>query len=257
MKIGFFDSGLGGVVVMNSVIELLPQYDYEFYGDTANLPYGQKSEEEIFLLTKRGVEHLFSADCILVVIACNTASAETLRRLQDEWLPITYPDRKILGVIIPMVEEVILSGVREAILIATTRTIASQKYEREFSKFTVAPNLHSIATPELAPLIEAGKIETAIELTNLIVGKEVREGSALILGCTHYALLKPALLNQFGTETKIFSPTEIIPYKLAVYLTWHDEIEIQLSRGGTQNVYLTNEREDYLPLITFLKTNAV
>ena len=87
MKIGFFDSGLGGLTILESVVKALPDYDYAYYGDTANLPYGDKTEEEIFNLTRKGIEELFKLDCLLVIIACNTASAETLRKLQDNFLP--------------------------------------------------------------------------------------------------------------------------------------------------------------------------
>ena len=107
MKIGFFDSGLGGLTILKAVTQALPSYDYEYFGDTAHVPYGNKSEEEIYELTKAGVEHLFEQECALVIIACNTASAETLRKLQDTFLKEEYPDRNILGVIIPMVEEVL------------------------------------------------------------------------------------------------------------------------------------------------------
>jgi glutamate racemase len=131
MKIGFFDSGLGGLMILKAVAKALPEFDYEFYGDTANLPYGDKSEAAIYELTKQGVEHLFKRDCALVIVACNTASAETLRRLQDEYLPESYPDRRILGVIIPTVEEVMQEKYSNAILLATKRTVESKKYEKE------------------------------------------------------------------------------------------------------------------------------
>ena len=257
MKIGFFDSGLGGLAIMHAVIRLLPQYDYEFYGDTANLPYGEKTEDEIFAFTKQGIEHLFRNDCALVIIACNTASAETLRRLQDGWLPVAYPDRKILGVIIPMVEEVVTSDAKEAVLIATTRTVASKKYDREFAKFAVAPTLTSIATPGLVPLIESGKLAEAVAVVSPIIGGALQRGSALILGCTHYALLKPALLARFGNETKIFSPTEIIPYKLAEYLDRHTEIKNLLSQNSTEHIHLSDIRSDYMSLITHFQTDAI
>jgi glutamate racemase len=107
MKIGFFDSGLGGLTILKAVVKELPQYDYVYYGDTLHLPYGDKTEEEIFTLTKTGIEYLFEKGCVLVIVACNTASAETLRKLQDSWLLETYPDRKVLGVIVPTLERVL------------------------------------------------------------------------------------------------------------------------------------------------------
>ena len=135
MKIGFFDSGLGGLTIMSAVIKKLPQYDYEFYGDTANLPYGDKSEEEIFNLTKRGIDNLFKKNCLLIIVACNTASAETLRELQNNYLIKNYPERKILGVIIPTIETLKEEEIQHAILIGTNRTINSKKYDLELIKY--------------------------------------------------------------------------------------------------------------------------
>ena len=144
MKIGLFDSGLGGLTILKAVARALPAYDYEFYGDTANLPYGDKSEDQIYELTKRGVEHLFSRDCALIIIACNTASAETLRRMQDEYLKEAYPDRRVLGVIIPTIEEVAEAGLTNVLLIGTRRTIESHKFEKEFAISFYIPKISRI-----------------------------------------------------------------------------------------------------------------
>lgn len=246
MKIGFFDSGLGGLVVMNAVRQLLPQYEYVFYGDTEHLPYGDKTEEEIYELTKSGVEHLFQQDCALVILACNTASAETLRCLQDSWLKAEYPDRKLLGVIVPMVEEVIECHSARAVLIATNRTISSQKYERVFGTFPAAPSLFSIATPTLVPLIEAGRIEEAFyEVDEIIVQALAAGADSLILGCTHYALLLPLLQERYGNDIMFFSPDRIIPKKVLKYLERHSEIKLNLSCQSTVEVQLSKNRPEY------------
>ncbi len=246
MKIGFFDSGLGGLTILKAVATHLPEYDYEYYGDTANLPYGDKTEEEIYELTKQGMEHLFERDCLLVIIACNTASAETLRQLQDTFLPSEYPDRKILGVVIPMVEEVVDCNAKRAVLIATKRTVESRKYDREFAKFATAPELVSIATPQLVPLIEQGKLEEAVEEVCPMVDELIaRGGDSLLLGCTHYTLLKEPLTNRYGEQLMVFSQAEIIPMKLASYLHKHSEIAEALSRGGTRNIYFSKQQVGY------------
>jgi glutamate racemase len=247
MKIGFFDSGLGGLVAMNSVRNLLPQYDYVFFGDTANLPFGDKTEEEIFELTRDGIERLFEEDCVLVIVACNTASAETLRRLQDEWLEEQYPGRKLLGVIVPMVEEVLDCNARKAVLIATNRTVSSRKYEQLFEEHEDAPQLVSITTPNLAPLIEMGKTEEAFFEAKDIVNEALKAGAdSLILGCTHYALLRPLLQDYYQTEPlMIFSPDQIIPKKVLRYLQRHNEITDELSERGTVEMFLSATRPEY------------
>ncbi len=256
MKIGFFDSGLGGLLVLKAVAKMLPEYDYEFYGDTANLPYGDKTESEIFELTKRGVEHLFQKDCSLVIIACNTASAATTRRLQEELLKVQYPDRKILGVIIPTVEVVIASSLEQILLIGTNRTINSGKYAAEFDRHSDAPNLISIATPELVPQIEDGELDLALQGVLAVV--QTNEGiDGLILGCTHYAILKHKITEQLlHKKIQIFSQDEIIPAKLKTYLENHPEIENLLSRAGERNVHLTDNSSRYDSVIQELLGGA-
>lgn len=251
MKIGFFDSGLGGLLVMRATAKALPEYDYEYYGDTAHLPYGDKTEREIYELTKSGAEHLFSRGCALVIIACNTASAETLRTLQDEYLPQSpYADRKILGVIIPMVEAVVESDLKRVLLLATKRTVSSGKYHLELGKRNVLRlKIESVASPELVPLIEAGNLlEADLAAANYVLPR-VGEVDGLVLGCTHYALLKDALRAQFGAEKQIFSPDEIIPEKISAYLAAHPEIESKLTREGTRNIFLTEQKQEYDVLI--------
>lgn len=249
MKIGFFDSGLGGLLIMKAVVKNMPEYDYEYYGDTKNLPYGEKTEEEIYEFTKIGIEHLFEKDCALVVIACNTASAETLRRLQDEFLPAHYPDRKILGVIIPVVEEVVASHCKRVLMFATQRTVSSGKYHLELGKRNeIDTKIEAVATPDLVPLIEDGNITAANAITQALIDERIEKGvgvEGLILGCTHYTVLAESLRNTYKDKIKIFSQTEIIPSKLEKYLENHTEIEDVLNGGMKRNVFLTEHREDY------------
>jgi glutamate racemase len=245
MKIGFFDSGLGGLIILKAVAKELPSYDYEFYGDTAHVPYGDRTEEEIEEFTKVGIEYLFLHGCALVIVACNTSSAETLRRLQDSLLTGTYADRRILGVIVPTVEEVVSHGYARAVLIATTRTVSSGKYERELKKLDRSLILISIATPELVPCIEAGQDEAAYALALTTLEATVKAGDVVILGCTHYALLKDRLRAHFGSTVDIISQDEVIPKKLADYLDRHTEITTRLSHTGKRNIHLTAHRPDY------------
>lgn len=245
MNIGFFDSGLGGLLVLKAVAKALPQYGYIYYGDTANLPYGDKTEEEIYELTKKAIGELFARDCLLVIVACNTASAETIRRLQDTYLKEEFPDRKILGVIVPTVEEVFATKRKRAILIATKRTVESGKYERELSKIDSSIDLISISTPELVPLIELHEDEAAVDSARQTLEREVREGGVAILGCTHYILLKDALRKHFGDSLTIISQDEVIPNKLADYLTRHPEVASRLTDTGKRDIVLTKHRPDY------------
>ncbi len=174
MKIGVFDSGLGGVLILKAIAKELPDYDYEYYGDTKHVPFGDRSESEIYEFTKQAVEHLFEKGCLIVILACNTASAETLRKLQDEYLSENYPDRRILGVIIPVVEEVIDHTCKQVVLFGTQRTVGSGKYHLELGKRNeIQTKIEAVATSELVPLLEKGELDEAVAKTCLLIKQRV------------------------------------------------------------------------------------
>lgn len=252
MKIGFFDSGLGGLTVLKAVAEELPQYDYYFFGDTKNLPYGDKTEEEVCLYTESAMRKMFEENCLLIVIACNTASAETLRKLQDGFLQNEYPNRKILGVIIPTIEEMLASDAERALLIATKRTVESGKYERELKLKGSRPIiLNKVAVPELVGYIEAGEIEKAAAKTIEVIDTQTEAGDVIVLGCTHYSLLKITLRDHYGDRYTFVSQDEVVPIRLKDYLQRHPEIEGKLSKNTSRKIYLTKPRSEYE---TFAKT---
>lgn len=248
MKIGIFDSGLGGVLILKAVAKALPEYDYEYYGDTKHVPFGDRSESEIYEFTRAAVEHLFEKGCLIVILACNTASAETLRKLQDEFLPEHYPDRRILGVIIPVVEEVIEHTCKQVILFGTQRTVGSGKYHLELGKRNeIDTKIEAVATTELVPLLESGKLDEALALTRKKIDERLKRGDrvdGVILGCTHYNLMLTELRSQYP-EITFFGQAEIIPEKIVAYLKNHPELEEKLSRGRERNIFLTKHRADY------------
>lgn len=250
MKIGFFDSGLGGLLIVHAVAKYMPQYEYVYYGDTANLPYGDKTEAEIYELTKAGIEYLFEAGCALVIIACNTASAETLRISQDNWLPQKHPERRILGVIIPTLEYCVEQGVTNPLLLATRRTVDSKKYEREVRLKKFPLQLTAVATPALVPLIEAGEIDSAVAMVVEVIEEKRSQHptiDSVILGCTHYSALAVRLRAHYQDIIKIIPQTEIIPHKLADYIERHPELQIKTheQRNSPIQIHLTKERPEY------------
>lgn len=252
MKIGVFDSGLGGLTILKAIVKELPQYDYEFFGDTANLPYGDKDEEEIYQLTKKAVTELFKKDCLLIIIACNTASAETLRRLQTEFLPKNFPNRRILGVIIPTLEELVEQGIKSSFLIGTNRTINSKKYSLEIAKRGLDIKLNPIATPRLVPLIENGQMVEASAIIKEILNQPHHE-EAIILGCTHYTILQKDLSETAQkNHCRIIAQDLIIPKKLKTYLDNHPEIASRLSQNTTRNIFLSKHNPHYDQLLAEL-----
>ncbi len=230
MKIGVFDSGIGGLIILKAIVKKLPQYDYHYLGDTQRVPYGNRSKETVFEYTKECIEYLFKKDCQLIIIACNTASVDALRRLQREYLPKHYPDRRILGVIIPTVEIVASQPHAKVGLIATIGTCSSKIYEKELKKLNPKIKIYSQPSPLLVPLVEHNELKFAPEILKSYIDPLIKKGIAsLILGCAHYPILKNAI-QKIYPKLKIISQTDIIPKKLADYLTRHPEIERKLSK---------------------------
>ncbi len=242
MKIGVFDSGLGGLVITHSLMKHHPLYDYVYLGDTARTPYGNRSQETIYEFTKSAVEYLFEHDCRLVMIACNTASADALIKLQQEYLPQHYPDRRILGVIIPTAEDAINKTNNGNIgVIATRSTVDSKAYVREIHKLNKDIKVYQQATPLLVPLVE----NYALQYSQPIIHDYLKPLLAsnidtLILGCTHYPILKKQIREEVGDDITIISQDELIAEKLADYLSQHTAIEKLLSRNGTHQFLLTD-----------------
>lgn len=239
MKIGIFDSGLGGLVIAHSLMSAVPDYDYVYFGDMAHVPYGDRSQEDIYEFTREGVTYLFEQDCQLVILACNSASAEALRKLQREYLPRYYPDRKLLGVLVPAAEEVGRVTQGRVGVLATEATVESNAFVKEIRKCFPEAEVFQQAAPKLVPLIEAGNsdtIESALhEYIAPLLQKQI---DTLVLGCTHYPIIKD-VVRRLSPGVRVVSQDEIIPVSLREYLARHSEIEEKLSRGKTRAFYVS------------------
>lgn len=243
MKIGIFDSGLGGLVIAESIIQSLPEYDYVYLGDTARVPYGNRSRESVLTFTKEAVSYLFRQDCQLIIIACNTASAEALRVIQQEYLPKNYPDRRVLGVIIPtveMVKEHQIVGV-----LATQSTVNSGSYIQELQKHEKSVKIIQQAAPLLVPLIENDELAFLPPILEKYL-RPFKSIDTLILGCTHYSVIKNQIKEQLGESVTILTQDEIIPAKLKEYLERHPKIEQLLSKKGGREYCVTDLVENTL-----------
>lgn len=242
MKIGLFDSGLGGLIVTHSVVAALPQYDYVYLGDTARVPYGNRSQEVIYDFTLSAVKFLFQQGCQLVIIACNTASAEALRKIQQEYLPAHYPDRRVLGVLIPAAEEAVQQTRNDNIgVIATRSTVDSGAYLKEIHKLAPHATVTQQTAPLLVPLIENNALQYASPMLDDYLAPLLAANiDTLILGCTHYPLLKQQIQQKVGEGVQLISQDDIIPAKLAAYLQRHSEIEGKLTQNVTQQFFTTD-----------------
>lgn len=238
MRIGVFDSGLGGLIVTSAIARAMPHHDLLYLGDTARVPYGGRSQTVIHQYVSEALSWLFAQDCALVILACNTASAEALRKSQQEYLPRFYPERRVLGMIIPSAEAVFEAGEpRRVAVIGTAATVESNAYVRELRRIRPEVEIVQRATPLLVPLVEnEGDAFAGPILDHYLEGLEGCD--TLVLGCTHYAALRTQIAERF--VGKIISQDEIIPPKLVDYLNRHPEMDLRIARNGNRRFCVTD-----------------
>jgi glutamate racemase len=245
MKLGVFDSGLGGLLITKAIQEAMPDLDVLYLGDTLHLPYGNRSEEAIYAYTIRCVDYLFRQNCKLIVIACNTASASALRKLQQGYLIENYPDRRILGVVVPTIEAAIDAGHDRLGLIGTNYTINSNVYEFELQKINPSVQIFQIGTPLLVPLIEYDGFAWIDSVLEKYLEPFCAQAiQSLILSCTHYACLKARIAERYNFS--VISQDDIIPAKLLNYLERHPEISGVLDRGSQARYMVTDLTHNYI-----------
>ena len=236
--IGVFDSGYGGLTILDSIRKRLPQYDYLYLGDNARAPYGSRSFDVVYQFTKEAVGQLFSMGCPLVILACNTASAKALRTIQQHDLPVLDPTRRVLGVIRPTVEALgALTRTRHVGILATAGTILSRSYELEIRKLYPDIVVSGQACPLWVPLVENGEYDTpgADYFVRKYVGQLFLRDpriDTLVLGCTHYPLLLPKIRLVLPARTRVLAQGSYVADSLAGYLLRHPEIEARCSRGA-------------------------
>lgn len=244
VMIGVFDSGFGGLVVLREFLAQLPQYDYLYLGDNARIPYGTRSDRVVIRFTRQAVDYLFRQGCELIILACHTASAKALRTIQQTYLPERYPGRRVLGVLIPTVEEAVALSPRKRIgVIGTEGTVTSRSFEMELHKLDPQVQVFQQACPLLVPLIEEGEQDwegTTMILQRYLASIRQADVDTLILGCTHYSILKDKVAALIGNGTRLICSGQVTAAKLVDYLRRHPEIESRLGRGGSRR-YLTTD----------------
>jgi glutamate racemase len=213
--IGVFDSGIGGLTVANAISRLMPHERLIYFGDTAHMPYGDKSKELIRSYADKITDFLLhEKKCKAVVIACNTASAAAYELLRDKHKGIV----PVINVIDPMVEAVIAdSNIQKAGIIATKTTIASGVYQEKFGRRKPELKISAVATPLLASMIEEGYYNNQISravLEDYLSNPELQGIDALILACTHYPLIKDEIAAYYHHQVKIFDSAEVVAAKL-------------------------------------------
>lgn len=252
MKIGIFDSGLGGLIIARAIRKAMPEYDYVYFGDTKRLPYGNKSHDAVFEFTEGAVDYLFRKEnCALVIIACNTASGRALRQIQQEYLTKNFAYRRILGVLIPAAEEA--AKYKRVGILATLGTVASNTFPIEIKKLNKKTKVFQNPAPVLVPLIEEGETALAKPFIQKYLKPFAKKNiEALVLGCTHYPILKKEIkkiIQEKSRKIQIISQDEIVPKKLKNYLKKHQEIKKALSRNRSMKILVTDKTQNLNNLV--------
>jgi len=240
MAVGIFDSGLGGLTVLNAAQARLPDVDFLYLGDSAHAPYGVRDADDVFNLTVKAVQRLWDGGCDLVILACNTASAAALRRMQEGGLP---PGKRVLGVFVPLIEALTERQwgdnsppreveVKHVALFATPATVASRAFQRELAFRAIGVDVEAQACGGVVDAIEDGDMILAEALVRSHVDalrRKMPAPQAAILGCTHYPLMQQAFQDALGPDVKVYSQADLVAESLADYLDRHPDM---LGSGG-------------------------
>ncbi|GAB6959494.1 glutamate racemase [Prevotella aurantiaca JCM 15754] len=249
--IGVFDSGYGGLTILKSIRELLPQYDYVYLGDNARAPYGSRSFDIVYQFTRQAIMKLFEMGCQLVILGCNTASAKALRSIQQNDLPNIDPLRRVLGVIRPTAEVAgKLTETKHVGILATPGTIKSESYNMEINKLWPELSVTGVACPLWVPIVENNEAEGAG--ADYFVKKRINhilwldpDIDTLILGCTHYPILMPKIEQYVPDGIQIVSQGEYVADSLKDYLSRHTDMDARCTKDGTVRYYTTENAEKF------------
>lgn len=252
--IGIFDSGLGGLTILDGIRRRMPQYDYIYLGDNARAPYGIRSFDVVHQFTLQATRKLFQLGCPLVILACNTASAKALRSIQQKYLPQAAPDRRVLGVIRPTAEIIgTLTSTRHIGILATEGTVRSESYKMEITKLYPDTTVTGQACPMWVPLVENNEYDkpgadyfVKDSIQKLLSTDPLID--TIILGCTHYPLLLPKIRQYVPDHIKLVPQGEYIAESLEDYLRRHPDKEGRITRGATCRYYTTESSEKFREL---------
>jgi len=241
--IGIFDSGIGGLTVVKSIVEQLPGYDIIYFGDTARTPYGNKSPETVVNYALENTDFLLSKGAKIIVMACNTASSVAMERMTGKY------DIPIFEVITPAVELSIKTSDKLRIgIIGTRATVKSGIYEKKIKGVNPGARVYSVACPLFVPLVEEGwlkKPETRMIVKKYLHPLKVRQINTLILGCTHYPLLKNIIRHKIGKRVKIIDSSIAVTEKIKDFLTNYPEIDKKLGKNGKSEFFVSDVTEQF------------
>jgi len=243
--IGIFDSGIGGLTVVKAIMENLSGYDIIYFGDTARTPYGTKSSETVRKYALENTEFLLSKGAKIVVIACNTASSVATESVVKNF------DIPVFEVITPAVELTINidTSHKPCIgIIGTRATVKSGIYEKKIKEINPHARVYSKACPLLVPLVEEGwlnKPETKMIVKKYLHSLKVRQINTLILGCTHYPLLKDIIQKKIGKKVNVIDSSIVVASDVKAFLEKHQEVDALLGKKGRCSFFVSDVTEQF------------
>ena len=236
--IGVFDSGIGGLIVLKTLIQNIPDYDFIYFGDTARAPYGTKNPNTIIDYTLEGIEFLLSLGVKMVVLAGNTVASLATDSVQTRF------NVPVIEIITPAVKLAVKTSRYQRIgLIGTPATVMSGAYEKKIHNENPATKVYSAACPLLVPLIEEGwhqKPETKMIVKKCLIPLKARQIDTLILGCTHYTLLTATIQAKAGKQVNLIDPTGCIADSLKTFLLKHREVDKTLSKNSILRLVMSD-----------------
>jgi len=253
--IGIFDSGIGGLTVVRSLMEQLPGYDLVYFGDTARTPYGSKSAQTVIGYALEDTDFLLSRGAKMIVMACNTASSVAAERVSTEF------NVPIFEVITPAVDVSLKTSRKFKIgVIGTRATINSGIYENKIKQLNPAAKVYSVACPLLVPLVEEGwlkKPETVMIIKKYLHPLKVRQIDTLILGCTHYPLLKDNIQRKIGKKVDVIDSSVAVAGAVKDFLAGHSDVDNLLSKNGEFRLFVSDVTDQFAKTAKFtLKRNV-
>ena len=241
--IGIFDSGIGGLTVVRSLMEQLPGYDIIYFGDTARTPYGSKSPETVIGYALENTELLLKQGAKIVVMACNTASSVASDSVAENF------DIPIFEVISPAsVKAVEISRNLIIGIIGTRATVKSGIYEKKIRAMKPEAKVYSVACPLLVPLVEEGwlkKPETVMIIKKYLHPLKVRQIDTLILGCTHYPLLIDKIQRKIGKRVTVIDSSIALAENVKDFLDTHPEVDNLLGKKGEFKLFVSDVTEQF------------
>lgn len=249
--IGVFDSGYGGLTILQALVKELPDQDFLYLGDNARAPYGPRSYTSVHQYTLEAVKWFFARGCHLVVLACNTASAKALRTIQQRDLPAIDPNRRVLGVLRPTTEIIGQMTKTGAVgILGTSGTVNSNSYPIEIHHFFPGCRVYQEACPMWVPLIENGEYDrpgadyfVQQHLQHLLA--QSPDIDTLLLACTHYPLLLNKIRQYLPSQISVVTQGDIVAKSLRNYLERHPEMALNCSRQSRQVFYTTDDPADF------------